>query len=67
MIALDLISDAIPPVKTSDTIQKVLDRMTEILSIPEPESVIDAADDVNTQTPIQNRYCSACSHLDGLS
>lgn len=29
MIALDLISDAIPPVKTSDTIQKVLDRMVE--------------------------------------
>ena len=29
MIALDLISDAIPPVKTSDTIQKVLDRMAE--------------------------------------
>jgi hypothetical protein len=41
--------------------------MTEILSIPEPESVIDAADDVNTQTPIQNRYCSACSYLDGSS
>jgi CBS domain-containing protein len=29
MIALDLISDALPPVKTSDTIQKVLDRMVE--------------------------------------
>jgi len=29
MIALDLISDAIPPVKTSDSIQKVLDRMVE--------------------------------------
>ena len=29
MIALDLISDAIPPIKTSDTIQKVLDRMVE--------------------------------------
>lgn len=41
--------------------------MTEILSIPEPESVIDAADDVNTQTPIQNRYCLACSHIDGSS
>lgn len=29
MTALDLISDAIPPAKTSDTIQKVLDRMVE--------------------------------------
>ena len=37
--------------------------MTEILTIAEPESVIDAPDDVNTQTPIQNRYCLACSHL----
>jgi len=29
MIARELISDVIPPVKTSDTIQKVLDRMAE--------------------------------------
>jgi len=29
MIALDLIADSIPPVHTSDTIQKVLDRMIE--------------------------------------
>ncbi len=29
MIAKQLISDAIPPLKTSDTIQKVLDRMAE--------------------------------------
>jgi acetoin utilization protein AcuB len=29
MIARDLISDTIPPVKTSDSIQKVLDRMAE--------------------------------------
>ncbi|MEO3404520.1 CBS domain-containing protein [Mucilaginibacter sp. CAU 1740] len=29
MIALDLIADSIPPVHTSDTIQKVLDRMVE--------------------------------------
>ena len=29
MYAAELISDAIPPVHTSDTIQKVLDRMVE--------------------------------------
>jgi acetoin utilization protein AcuB len=29
MLAIELISDAIPPVHTSDTIQKVLDRMAE--------------------------------------
>lgn len=29
MLAIELISDAIPPVHTSDTIQKVLDRMVE--------------------------------------
>lgn len=29
MLARDLISDSIPPLKTSDTVQKVLDRMAE--------------------------------------
>jgi len=29
MFAYELISDAIPPVRTSDTVQKVMDRMTE--------------------------------------
>ncbi len=29
MLAIELISDAIPPVHTSDTIQKVIDRMVE--------------------------------------
>ena len=29
MFAYELISDAIPPLRTSDTVQKVMDRMTE--------------------------------------
>src|ERR1700748_99216 len=29
MLAVELISDAMPPVRTSDTIQKVIDRMAE--------------------------------------
>ena len=29
MLAIELIADAIPPVHTSDTIQKVMDRMVE--------------------------------------
>ena len=29
MLAIELIADAIPPVHTSDTVQKVIDRMVE--------------------------------------
>jgi hypothetical protein len=33
--------------------------MTEILSVIEPESALsDFPEDINTQTPIQNRYTS---------
>jgi acetoin utilization protein AcuB len=59
MIAVDLIADAIPPVHTSDTIQKVLDRMVEFrvrhLPIVNEEQFLGlvAEDDLVSETDYQ--------------
>lgn len=62
MFAGELIADAIPPVHTSDTIQKVLDRMVEFrvrhLPIVNEEQFLgllaesDILPEIDTQTPI---------------
>jgi acetoin utilization protein AcuB len=62
MLAIELIADSIPPVNTSDTIQKVIDRMVEFrirhLPIVNEEQFLgllaedDLVGETNYQTPI---------------
>jgi acetoin utilization protein AcuB len=75
MIAQQLISDAIPPLKTSDTIQKVLDRMAEfrvnhlpivnenqILGLVSDEDLIEVQDYESPVGSVKLSISNGCIH-----